>query len=103
MENHMAVDFITTGKLGYAMENNCVGVYVLNEATGVVETLRSDVTVLATGGCGKVYLYTTNPDIATGDGVAMAWSSSSFIQPASTTKQSNPFSSLRLYAARVLS
>jgi len=73
MENHMAVDFITTGKLGYAMENNCVGVYVLNEATGVVETLRSDVTVLATGGCGKVYLYTTNPDIATGDGVAMAW------------------------------
>jgi L-aspartate oxidase len=73
MENHMAVDFITTGKLGYAMENSCVGVYVLNEATGEVETLRSDVTVLATGGCGKVYLYTTNPDIATGDGVAMAW------------------------------
>jgi len=73
MENHMAVDFITTGKLGYAMQNSCVGVYVLNEATGEVDTLRSDVTVLATGGCGKVYLYTTNPDIATGDGVAMAW------------------------------
>jgi len=73
MENHMAVDFITTGKLGYAMENSCVGVYVLNEATSEVETLRSDVTVLATGGCGKVYLYTTNPDVATGDGVAMAW------------------------------
>ena len=73
MENHMAVDLITTGKLGYAMENSCVGVYVLDESTGVVETLRSDVTVAATGGCGKVYLYTTNPDVATGDGVAMAW------------------------------
>ena len=73
MENHMAVDFITTGKLGYAMQNSCVGVYVLNEETGEVETLRSDVNVLATGGCGKVYLYTTNPDVATGDGVAMAW------------------------------
>jgi len=73
MEHHMAVDFITTGKLGYAMQNSCVGVYVLDEATGEVETLRSDVNVLATGGCGKVYLYTTNPDVATGDGVAMAW------------------------------
>ncbi len=72
-ENHMAVDFLTTGKLGYAMQNACVGVYVLDESTGEVETLRSDVTVLATGGCGKVYLYTTNPDVATGDGVAMAW------------------------------
>jgi len=73
MQNHMAVDLITTGKLGYARENSCLGIYALNEATGAVETLRSDVTVLATGGCGKVYLYTTNPDVATGDGVAMAW------------------------------
>lgn len=73
LENHMAVDLITTGKLGYAMEDSCVGLYVLNEATGEVETLRTDVTILATGGCGRVYLYTTNPDIATGDGVAMAW------------------------------
>ena len=73
MENHMAVDLITTGKLGYAMQDCCVGLYVLDEATGEVQTLRSDVTVLATGGCGKVYLYTTNPDIATGDGVAIAW------------------------------
>jgi L-aspartate oxidase len=72
-ENHMAVDFLTTGKLGFAMQNSCVGVYVLDCATGDVETLRSDVNVLATGGCGKVYLYTTNPDVATGDGVAMAW------------------------------
>jgi len=73
LENHMAVDLITTGKLGYAMQDSCVGLYVLDEATGYVETIRTDVTVLATGGCGRVYLYTTNPDIATGDGVAMAW------------------------------
>ena len=73
LENHMAVDLITTGKLGYAIQDSCVGLYVLDEASGVVETLRTDVTVLATGGCGRVYLYTTNPDIATGDGVAMAW------------------------------
>jgi L-aspartate oxidase len=73
LENHMAVDLITTGKLGYAMQDSCVGLYVLNESTGDVETLRSDVIILATGGCGRVYLYTTNPDIATGDGVAMAW------------------------------
>jgi L-aspartate oxidase len=73
LERHMAVDCITTGKLGYAMQNSCVGLYVLDETTGEVETIRTDVTVLATGGCGKVYLYSTNPDIATGDGVAMAW------------------------------
>src|SRR5262252_9013557 len=73
LENHMGVDLITTGKLGYSTEDRVIGVYVLNEATGTVETIRSDRVVLATGGCGKVYLYSTNPDIATGDGVAMAW------------------------------
>jgi L-aspartate oxidase len=73
LENRIAVDLITTGKLGYAMQDACVGLYVLDEASGIVETIRTDVTVLATGGCGRVYLYTTNPDIATGDGVAMAW------------------------------
>src|SRR5262249_14333525 len=73
LENHMAVDLITTGKLGYSTEDRVIGVYVLNEATGTVETIRCDRVVLATGGCGKVYLYTTNPDVATGDGVAMAW------------------------------
>ena len=72
-ENHMAVDLITVGKLGFATADRCLGAYVLNEATGKVSTLRSDRVVLATGGCGKVYLYTTNPSIATGDGVAMAW------------------------------
>src|SRR6202163_3015523 len=73
LDNHMGVDLITTGKLGYTTEDRVIGVYVLHEASGNVETIRSDRVVLATGGCGKVYLYTTNPDIATGDGVAMAW------------------------------
>src|ERR1700682_4098850 len=72
-ENQMAVDLITAGNLGFATEDRCLGVSVLDEKTGEVETIRSDRIVLATGGCGKVYLYTTNPDIATGDGVAMAW------------------------------
>src|SRR6478752_3065889 len=73
LENHTAVDLITAAKLGFATDDRCLGVYVLDEKTGEVETIRSDRIVLATGGCGKVYLYTTNPDIATGDGVAMAW------------------------------
>jgi L-aspartate oxidase len=72
-ENHMAVDLITLGKLGLASDDRVVGVYVLDEATREVMTIRTDRLVLATGGCGKVYLYTTNPSIATGDGVAMAW------------------------------
>src|SRR6266404_612154 len=73
LDNHMGVDLITTGKLGYTTEDRVIGVYVLHEASGNVETIRSDRVILTTGGCGKVYLYTTNPDIATGDGVAMAW------------------------------
>ncbi len=73
MEHHIAVDLITLSKLGFASEDRALGVYVLNEASGEVLTLRSDRIVLATGGCGKVYLYTTNPAIATGDGLAMAW------------------------------
>ena len=73
LENHMAVELITAAKLGFAAEDRCLGVYVLDEVSGAVETIRSDRVVLATGGCGKVYLYTTNPDVATGDGVAMAW------------------------------
>lgn len=72
-ERHYAVDLITTGKLGYAQEDRCLGLYALDRANGVVVAFRSDRVVLATGGCGRVYLYTTNPPVATGDGVAMAW------------------------------
>ena len=73
LQNHMAIDLITTGKLGYTTEDRVVGIYVLDENTGGVTAIRTDRLILATGGCGKVYLYTTNPNVATGDGVAMAW------------------------------
>ncbi|HPY29923.1 MAG TPA: L-aspartate oxidase [Verrucomicrobiota bacterium] len=72
-ENHLAIDLITRQKLGGGGENRCLGAYVFDKPNGVVETFVAPVTLLATGGCGKVYLYTTNPDIATGDGVAMAY------------------------------
>lgn len=72
-ENNFVIDLITSQKLGYVGENRCLGAYVLENQTGLVETFAARTILLATGGCGKVYLYTTNPDIATGDGVAMAY------------------------------
>ncbi|MDA0730841.1 MAG: L-aspartate oxidase [Proteobacteria bacterium] len=74
-EDHIVVDLITSNKLELAnqLKNTCLGLYVLNNATGAVTTFQSDVTILASGGASKVYLYTTNPDVSTGDGMAMAW------------------------------
>src|SRR5512133_3334682 len=59
-ENHIAIDLITSQKLGYVGENRCLGVYVLDKKQNRVETFAASTTMLATGGCGKVYLYTTN-------------------------------------------
>jgi L-aspartate oxidase len=74
LENYCAIDVITSGKLGVTnIAPRCLGLYLQNVVTGKVLTLAADHTVLATGGAGKVYLYTTNPDTATGDGIAMAW------------------------------
>jgi L-aspartate oxidase len=72
LERHIAVDLITAAKLGLP-RNRCLGAYVLDIARDRVLTLGASHTALATGGAGKVYLYTTNPDTATGDGVAIAW------------------------------
>ena len=72
LEQHIAIDLITGTKLGCA-DNRCYGAYVLNNESGEVITIGSRNTLIATGGAGKVYLYTTNPDTSTGDGIAMAW------------------------------
>ncbi|XZG71675.1 L-aspartate oxidase [Chitinibacteraceae bacterium HSL-7] len=73
LENHIALDLITAKKLGIDGENRAFGAYVYDKASERVETLLAQHTVLATGGAGKVYLYTSNPDVATGDGIAMGW------------------------------
>ncbi|CAL61557.1 L-aspartate oxidase (LASPO) (Quinolinate synthetase B) [Herminiimonas arsenicoxydans] len=74
MEHHYAIDVITSDVLEKKKGvPRCLGLYVQDVKTGKVITIAAEHTVLATGGAGKVYLYTTNPDTATGDGIAMAW------------------------------
>ena len=78
LENRLAVDLILESRLrgrraARGGRDACWGAYVLDRRSGLVGAVRARCTVLATGGCGKVYLYTTNPDVATGDGLAMAY------------------------------
>jgi L-aspartate oxidase len=76
LEGHLAIDLLTQHHLGEIVSKHskkivCFGAYVLNTATGGIETFRARFTVLATGGVGNVYATTTNPSVATGDGIAM--------------------------------
>jgi L-aspartate oxidase len=71
-EDHCGVDLLTTSKLGWPGPARVIGAYVL-DTDGSVVPFQARVTLLATGGAGKVYLYTSNPDIASGDGMAMAY------------------------------
>ena len=71
-EHHIAVDLITSQKLGLK-DNQIHGAYVLDRKQNQVETFVARCVVIATGGASKVYLYTSNPDVSTGDGIAMAW------------------------------
>ena len=85
-EQTIVIDLIMTNRIGgvgggedskrttaRGGERRCVGAYVLDKESGEIYAVRSPNTILATGGCGKVYLYTCNPDTATGDGIALAW------------------------------
>ena len=72
LEHYIAIDLITGKKLGMP-DNFCHGAYALNCLSDEIVTIAAHDTILATGGAGKVYLYTTNPDTSTGDGIAMGW------------------------------
>ena len=70
---HICIDLITSHKHFHKAERECYGCYALDTKTDTTKTITADKTVLATGGAGKVYLYTSNPDVSTGDGIAMGW------------------------------
>src|SRR5256885_3936127 len=72
LDEHVAIDLVTSGRFGLGGPDRVVGCYALDSRTGKVEPIPARVVVIATGGAGKVYLYTSNPDVATGDGLAMA-------------------------------
>lgn len=72
LEKYNAIDLVTDAKLNQSGQR-CHGVYVWNREAEQVETLNAKFVALATGGASKVYLYTSNPDVASGDGIAMAW------------------------------
>ncbi|MDH5219423.1 MAG: L-aspartate oxidase, partial [Gammaproteobacteria bacterium] len=71
-EEHLVIDLITSQKIGQD-NNNCYGAHVLDRKNDQVIVFSAKITVLATGGANKVYLYTSNPDVSTGDGIAIAW------------------------------
>ena len=76
LEHHFAVDLLTQHHLGefvtrHTRNITCFGAYVLNEKTGEIQTMLSRFTIVATGGCGQIYSSTSNPHVATGDGIAM--------------------------------
>lgn len=73
LENHIAIDLITAQKLDNQTVSRVYGAYALDKTKGKVETFAARSVVLSTGGASKAYLYTTNPDTSTGDGIAMAW------------------------------
>lgn len=69
---HIVIDLILSDKLGFT-ERRCMGAYVLDRKQNRVRVFRAKFTVLATGGAAKAYLYTSNPDVSTGDGIAIGW------------------------------
>ncbi|MEW8028377.1 MAG: L-aspartate oxidase, partial [Candidatus Thiodiazotropha sp.] len=72
-EHHIAIDLITSERSQVKRQKRCYGAYILDHKNNHVETFRARFVVLATGGASKVYQYTSNPDVSTGDGIAMAW------------------------------
>ena len=73
LESHIAIDLITSEKLNLPGSNRCIGFYAYDNLKRQAISIEADSTILATGGASKVYLYTSNPDTSTGDGMAMAW------------------------------